>query len=189
MSARAQQRMPLPVVDAVRAAAAARTVLLVSSQTDLTLRRAELADAQVIHDMLEQYVEQRILIPRTVAQICRTIREFVVVLDGDRIVGCGALKIYSPELAEICALAVRPEYQGHGVGRRVVNALMDDARALRIERVIALTLEDGFFHRLGFTTTDKDTLPEKVAADCVVCPKRHACDEIAVVRRVAPALQ
>jgi amino-acid N-acetyltransferase len=46
--------------------------------------------------------------------------------------------------------------------------------------VIALTKEVAFFARVGFSVVERDDLPRKVWTDCVACPKRHACDEVAV---------
>ncbi len=152
----------------------------------VVVRRATLADVDAMHALQADFVAQRILLARTVEHIRATIDRYVVAVADDAVVGTGMLKLYSAELAEVCALAVAPAWQKHGVGRRIVSALVEDAHALGIRRVIALTLQDSFFHRLGFTTTALSRLPEKVAADCKVCPKRHACDEIAVVRELAP---
>ena len=37
---------------------------------------------------------------------------------------------------------------------------------------------------LGFAVVEKDSLPLKVWSDCVRCPKRDGCDEIAMVREL-----
>jgi len=63
---------------------------------------------------------------------------------------------------------------------------MDDARALGVPRVIALTREVPFFERCGFGVISRDRLPRKVWSDCVRCPRRHACDEVAVVCDLVP---
>lgn len=176
------QRMELPVVKHMPA-----PVLRLETVPQLGVRRATLDDVEAIHAVQADFVASRILLARSVEHIRATIDRYVVAVDGDGLVGTGQLKLYSADLAEVCALAVAPAYQKHGVGRRIVEALLADAAMLGIQRVIALTLQDGFFHRLGFTTTALSVLPEKVAADCRACPKRHACDEIAVVRDVAAA--
>ena len=183
------QRAPLPVMALPVMAMMSPDLRLVSVAVEgaVDVRPAVLADVPAMHALQRDYVAERILLARSPAQIAANIERYVVACDGDDIVGTGMLKIYSPELAEICALAIAPTHQKHGLGRRIVDALIEQAASLGIPRVIALTLQDGFFHRLGFTTTALNALPEKVAADCVACPKRHACDEIAVVRRVAPA--
>lgn len=146
------------------------------------MRRAEPADAKELHELLEQFVAPGMLIPRTLKQVYRTIRDFIVAIEDGRIVGCAALRIYSADLAEVGALAVSDERQGTGVGRKLVEALVHDAQLLGLRRVFALTTSDGFFHRIGFETTLVSEFPEKVAADCVTCARRSTCGEIAVAR-------
>jgi hypothetical protein len=43
-----------------------------------------------------------------------------------------------------------------------------------------------FFERCGFTVASRDGLPRKVWTDCIKCPRRHACDEVAVVLDLKP---
>lgn len=157
----------------------ARRVAIVR-EDGLAVRRADPADAQEIHELLEQYVAVGMLIPRTLKQVYRSIRDFVVVVDRGRIIGCGALRIYSAELAEVGALAVLEEYRGTGLGRRVVETLVHDARMLGLRRAFALTMEERFFHRCGFHTVVISEFPEKIAADCATCARRANCQEIAV---------
>ena len=57
---------------------------------------------------------------------------------------------------------------------------------LTLPRVIALTREVAFFERSGFRVIGRETLPRKVWTDCVRCPRRHACDEVAVVVDLVP---
>ena len=52
--------------------------------------------------------------------------------------------------------------------------------------MIALTRELAFFEKCGFSAVSRDTLPRKVWTDCVRCPRRHACDEVAVVLDLVP---
>ena len=66
-----------------------------------------------------------------------------------------------------------------GIGRQLVEWTIDEARRLGIRRLMALTYEQRFFEKLGFEVVAKETLPLKVWSDCVRCPKRDGCDEIA----------
>ena len=52
--------------------------------------------------------------------------------------------------------------------------------------MIALTKEGAFFQRCGFSVVERDDLPRKVWTDCVACPRRHACDEVAVEIELIP---
>jgi amino-acid N-acetyltransferase len=147
----------------------------------IKLRRAQPSDAVAIHTMLEQFVKQERLIPRTLDQVYRSIRDFVVAVEDDEVVGSGALRIYSDRMAEVAALAIAPRMQGHGVGRHIVEALLAEAEELGIPRIFALTTEEGFFHKLGFRTVPIAEFPEKIAQDCSVCERRNKCVEIAVL--------
>jgi N-acetylglutamate synthase-like GNAT family acetyltransferase len=84
-------------------------------------------------------------------------------------------------LAEIRSLVIKSGYQGQGIGRRIVDMLLEEAEALQVRRVFALTRKPGFFMKIGFSLTKIEKLPRKVRHDCVFCPVFHACDEVAVL--------
>lgn len=151
------------------------------------LRRARTADAPAIHALLDGYARQNLLLPRTLEQVANRIYEFTVAVDAHGIVGCGALRLYTPELAELVALGVAERVQGQGIGRVIVEAIVDQAEADGVRRLFALTLRERFFNRLGFHTRPMAEMPEKLAVDCALCPKRDACNEILVLRELAPA--
>lgn len=151
----------------------------------VAVRPARIADMLAVEPLINHFAAQNLMLPKSREQLVRLFREFVVATDENgRILGCGGLRIFSPELAEIISLAVSPAAQGLGLGGRIVERLVEDAETLGIASVFALTLRDGFFHRLGFRTVVKEMFPAKVWADCRNCPKLTACDEIAVVREV-----
>ena len=69
-------------------------------------RKAILPDAEQIHELISAYSGDGTLLPRTLAEICENMRDFVV-LEGDgRIIGCGALHLYGTHLAEIRSITV-----------------------------------------------------------------------------------
>ena len=149
------------------------------------VRPAQIADMLQVEPMINGFAAQNLMLPKTREQLVRLFREFVVAVDEHgRVLGCGGLRIFSPTLAEVISLAVDPATQGMGLGGRIVERLVEDAETLGITTVFALTLRDGFFHRLGFRTVPKEMFPAKVWSDCRNCPKLTACDEIAVVREV-----
>lgn len=136
--------------------------------------------------LVNQFAERNLMLAKSDDQLMRSFREFLVAVDeADTVIGCGALRIYSEDLAEIVSLAVAEGQQGAGIGRCIVDGLVEEGRALGIRSVFALTLKESFFHRLGFATVPKELFPLKVWADCRSCPKLHACDEIAVVKQLA----
>jgi amino-acid N-acetyltransferase len=94
------------------------------------------------------------------------------------------LEVVWSDLAEVKSLAVDEMRKGSGVGKMLVNAAVEQAGELGVERVFALTLEPEFFEKLGFEIIEKDALPMKVWSDCAKCPKQQNCDEIAVIKTV-----
>ncbi|MCA9082790.1 MAG: GNAT family N-acetyltransferase, partial [Planctomycetaceae bacterium] len=63
------------------------------------------------------------------------------------------LEIYSSKLAEVRSLAVLPEMQGRGYGKRLVQECVELARSRNILEVMAITSADGFFQSCGFDFT------------------------------------
>ena len=69
-------------------------------------RKAILPDAKHIHDLISAYSGDGTLLPRTLAEICENVRDFVVLEEEGRIIGCGALHLYGTHLAEIRSITV-----------------------------------------------------------------------------------
>lgn len=148
----------------------------------MKLRRATLTDAQAITDLVNYWFrETGDVLPRTLDNVCESIRSWAVVEDKQGIAGCGALVILGPELAEIRSVVVRPDYRGNGVGSKIVAQLLQDAEALGSPTVFTLTKAPDFFGKMNFTRSQKENFPRKVWKDCVHCAKFPACDEIAMV--------
>ncbi len=148
----------------------------------ITIRKARLADVPRMLPLLDEFARQAEILPRTEDDVYRSIREWVVAETPEtKIVGVGSLLVMWKDLAEIRSLVVDPACQGQGVGRRIVELLLEEAGALALARIFALTRKPGFFMKMGFQLTRIEHLPRKVQRDCVFCPKFHACDEVAVV--------
>jgi len=148
------------------------------------IRTARIADVPALGKIINDAAEFGLMLPRSYAQLYENVREFQVAVDEDtgQVIGVCGLSIIWADLAEVVALAVDRRHRGKGIGRRLVEACLDEARRLGVRRVMSLTYEKAFFERLGFEVVDRVNLPHKVWADCVRCPKNEACDEIAMIR-------
>jgi amino-acid N-acetyltransferase len=146
------------------------------------IRPATIHDVPRISEIINSHAELGKMLFKSYAQLYEDLRDFgVAELDGE-VVGCVALTIIWADLAEVRSLAVDERFLGKGIGRRLVEWTVGEARRLGIRRLFALTYEQGFFSKLAFDVVPKDSLPLKVWSDCVRCPKRDGCDEIAVLR-------
>lgn len=152
--------------------------------TEITLRRTVLADAPAIADLVNLGEREGQLIPRSIDSIRNTIDDWMIAEIDGRIIGVGSLVEMGPTLSEVRSLAVALDYRKFGVGAKIVAALIDLARERNIPTLFALTRAVPFFEKQGFSVTTKNDFPEKVWRDCIVCPVRNACDEIAVVKSV-----
>lgn len=147
-----------------------------------TIRKARPNDARAITELINYYAEQGLMLPKRLIDVYEHLREFVVAEDHDgTIVGCGALRLMWHDLAEIRSLAIAESAQGQGLGRRIVDTLLEDARDLQLARVFVLTYQIGFFRKMGFEVVPKHIFPQKVWLDCKACPKQHCCDETAMI--------
>src|SRR5947207_12214311 len=146
------------------------------------IRPATVHDVPRIQEIVNSHAELGKMLFKSYAQLYESLRDFAVYeLDG-QVVGCTALSIIWADLAEVRSLAVDENFTGRGIGRRLVEWCVDECRRLQIRKLMSLTYERAFFEKLGFIVVDKASLPLKVWSDCVRCPKRDGCDEIAMVR-------
>jgi len=152
--------------------------------TQLKAVKAEISDAQAIHDLINLYAQRGEMLPRTMGEVFENLRDFFVVHDNGELAGCVALHIVWSDLAEVKSLAVSEAAQSRGLGSVLVNATLEEASNIGLERVFALTYRPAFFERLGFEQADVMTLPRKVWNECYRCPKFPSCNEIALVREL-----
>ena len=145
------------------------------------VHRATIADVEKMHELINVFAQKGLMLPRSRNQFYQDIRDFFVAEKGGEFAGCGALHVTWSDLCEVRSLAVVEKFQGNGVGHHIVKRLLEDAHALKLPRVFALTYQRAFFESMGFTEIDKDELPHKVWGECINCPKFPNCDETAVV--------
>src|SRR5262245_22137743 len=126
---------------------------MAESHSSITVRPARGVDIRPLAELIEPFVQRKLLLPRTIDELALLLPNYFVAEDGGKIVGCAALEIYSSKLAELRSLVVRPEYQGQGVGKRLVEACVDRAREEQILEVMAVTSSEEFFRSCGFDFT------------------------------------
>ena len=147
----------------------------------VAIRPARVEDVGDMQEVINGYAAEDRMLERSRDFLLEHLRDFLVAEDASGFLGCCALAVLTPDLAEVRSLAVRPEAAGRGIGRALVRACIAEARRLGVHRVFALTLVPEFFERCGFMLTSLGRLPEKSAAECPVCPKRFKCDEHAML--------
>jgi len=142
--------------------------------------RAKIRDAPQMHRLINHFADKGEMLARSLSEIYENIRDYFVVRQGERVVACVALHVSWSDLAEIKSLAVAKDSQEQGIGARLVEACLKEARELGIPTVFCLTYKSAFFEKVGFSQIDKAELPHKVWGECYRCPKFPNCDEVAL---------
>ena len=129
---------------------------------EVLIRPARTSDVRRIRELVDLYSQRRILLSKATVTLFEDVPDFLVAeLDG-QVVGCGAMHVIWEDLGELRTLAVDPALTGSGIGRTLVEALLDRARALGVARVFCLTFETEFFARHGFVPLEGDPVSQDV---------------------------
>lgn len=152
----------------------------------LITRQASEQDVEGIFQLIQEYADKGIMLPRSRDAIARLIPDFAVTVmehDGE-VAGCGSLCQLGKDLVEIRSLGVKENFQGRGIGKQLLDHLVAEANRRGLRKVMALTYQTPFFERNGFSVVSKEIFPEKVWTDCIYCKKQNHCDEIAVLKKL-----
>ena len=155
----------------------------------ISMRPARESDVLSVVSLINGYAAKAIMLFRTPESVRSTLHDFVVAVDHTGgVVACGALKEYSPSLAEVASVAVAEDAHGRGLGTRIVEEVERLARKRGIDELFALTLSPKFFESAGYAVTDRARYPEKIRRDCLRCPRRIRCYEYCVARMISEEL-
>jgi len=129
------------------------------------VRPASAEDVRRIFELLAVFVRLKLVRSRPITELQRQLGNFLVVETGGRVVGCVALRIYSPALAEVASLAVEDGHHGAGLGSRLIQAAVLRAHARGVRRVFAFTMRERLFQQLGFRSVAVTEFPQKLVTD------------------------
>ena len=145
------------------------------------IRKAQIADVKDIQKLLMTFANRGDMLSRSLSELYESLRDFYVVEEDGVILGAAALHIVWEELAEVRSVAVSEDAGRSGIGSRLVQACIAEAREIGLKRIFCLTYKPAFFAKHGFRLVDKAELPHKVWGDCIKCPKFPDCDENAMI--------
>src|SRR5262249_12043604 len=113
------------------------------------VRKARVTDGPGIQRLIATFAARDEMLPRSRGEIYENIRDFFVAEEAGEVVACGATHVCWSHLAEIKSLAVDEQHQGRGHGKGIVLACIEEAAALDLQTVFALTYKPEFFRRIG----------------------------------------
>ncbi|MCC6163998.1 MAG: GNAT family N-acetyltransferase [Acidobacteria bacterium] len=144
------------------------------------IQRGTPAQAEAMLALITASLEEGHLLPRTLDDLRRHAERFLVIVAGDALVGCAELAPLSGTVAEVRSLVIDAAHRGKRLGPALIESLGATARREQFGTLCAFTHEAAHFVRLGFTIVPHTWLPEKIATDCVACPKFRTCGQYAV---------
>ena len=110
----------------------------------ITYRRATFDDVENIHKLLNDYAHEGLMLPRARNAIYENLRDYIVAIENNRLIGCGALHFVWDRLAEIRSLAVDPERKTSGIGRNIVHLLEKEGIERGVKMFFTLTYSPVF---------------------------------------------
>lgn len=114
------------------------------------IRPAKSTDVKGIRKLIDTYAPQRRLLSKETVTLYESVQEFTVAIEDGEVVGCGALHVLWEDLAEVRTVAVAEHMRRQGVGRMILEAVINRAREIGVKRIFCLTFETDFFGRHGF---------------------------------------
>ncbi|MEP3478636.1 MAG: GNAT family N-acetyltransferase [Fuerstiella sp.] len=124
-----------------------------SDHSNVEVRAANAGDLPELVALIDDFVTANRLLPRTLDELKDLIPSGFVAIWQDRLVGFAALEVYSTKLGEVRSLAVRPEAQGLGLGKQLVEMCVNLAKSRNVLEVMAVTSNEAFFQACGFDFT------------------------------------
>lgn len=84
----------------------------------------------------------------------------IMAVDGNRIIGVARMQNITPIQAQVRYMAVDDDYQGRGVGRKIMHYIEDYARDHHIEEIFLHARENAvpFYNALGYQHVEKSYL-------------------------------
>jgi len=116
----------------------------------IIIRSARTADVKQIRSIIDTFAAPGKMLEKETVTLFESVQEFVVAVDGDQVIGCGALHVLWEDLAEVRTVAVKEEFHKNGIGHQIIEAIIDRARSVGVERIFCLTFQTEFFGKHGF---------------------------------------
>jgi len=125
------------------------------------IRQATLEDVPEILQLLDGYIQKGNLVMRTALDIKNKIDAYHIYAVDHAVYGCGALYERGGGWAEIGAVAVNDAYKSKGIGRGLIQYLIQTARQKQIQTLFLLTTQAAdWFFEFGFVWASPSELPE-----------------------------
>ena len=119
-------------------------------------------DIPAVLSVMQPFIEKEILLPRNYENLLENLSDYIVYEIDGGIRACGALHDYGDGQAEILGIAVDSSFSNLGIGPKIINFLIQQAKSKNIKTIFILTTKTSdWFESLGFTSDTIDSIPLK----------------------------
>jgi len=143
-------------------------------QRCVTLRRAVQADRERVAVLLRE-------LELPTDGVAEWLDQFWIGEHEGAVVGVAGMERYGAA-GLLRSVAVAPEWRGSGIGRALVDRVLEEGRAAGVQEVFLLTTTEHYFPRLGFACVGRERVPDSVRTSAEFT---GACPASAVVMRKA----
>ena len=131
----------------------------------LVIRPAHTKDVKSIRTLVDPYAAPGQMLSKETVTLYESVQEFIVAEKDGVLVGCGALHILWEDLAEVRTVAVVEGLQKQGIGHQILEAIIERAREVGVEKIFCLTFQIEFFGRHGFEVIEGTPVDADVYAE------------------------
>ncbi len=131
----------------------------------LVIRPAKTKDVKSIRNLVDSYAAPGQMLSKETVTLYESVQEFIVAEQDGVLVGCGALHILWEDLAEVRTVAVKENLHKQGIGHRIMEAIIQRAREVGVEKIFCLTFQTEFFGRHGFEVIEGTPVDPSVYAE------------------------
>jgi amino-acid N-acetyltransferase len=131
----------------------------------MQIRPAHTSDIKGIRQLIDSYSPQGRLLAKETVTLYESVQEFTVAIEGNDVVGCGALHVLWEDLAEVRTVAVHEKLRGQGIGHQILESIISRAQEIGVKRLFCLTFETEFFGRHGFQVIEGTPVAPEIYAE------------------------
>ncbi|MSO43475.1 MAG: amino-acid N-acetyltransferase [Candidatus Planktophila sp.] len=131
----------------------------------LVIRPAQTKDVKSIRTLVDSYAAPGQMLSKETVTLYESVQEFIIAEKDGVLVGCGALHILWEDLAEVRTVAVVQGLQKQGIGHQILEAIIERAREVGVEKIFCLTFQIDFFGHHGFEVIEGTPVDADVYAE------------------------
>ena len=149
---------------------------------DFTIFKPTVQDIPQMQNLVNEEVQNGVILHRNENEMATTIRSYIAIKHNDKIIAFVALHIHTIQLAEIRSLIVSKDFRDKGLGKKLIQEAINEAKNINLKKLLVLTYKQKLFESFDFKVIEKESIPEtKIWADCIKCKHFPICDEIALL--------